>query len=116
VARDSTSTAGPTDFGESHLIHIVPNNWSPPATSANIVPKNLGLTEAKYGIVHDPAIPTKYLMRTGYYQSVSWYQPKAASSYALIQRYSKSEKAGGYCMQGSGTTSYFSPPKEVFSL
>lgn len=116
IARDTTATSGPFDFGESYLIHIVASNWSPPATSASIIPANLALSEAKYGIVHSPSVATKYLLTTGYYSTLSWYQPKPASSYGLVQRYGKSEIVAGYCMQGSGTTSYFGAPKESLSL
>lgn len=116
VSRDSYANSGPFDFGASYLIHISPSNWSPPASSAAIVPKNLALSDSKYGITHSPSIATNYLLATNFYSIVTWYQPKAASSYSLISRYGKASLVGGYCMQGSGTTSYFSPPSESISL
>lgn len=55
-------------------------------------------------------------MTSTYFSTLSWYQPKVATEYSLLQRYGKSDKVGVYCMQGSGTTTYFSPPEEVLSL
>jgi len=52
----------------------------------------------------------------GYYSSVSWYQPKYASSYSLVARYGKDDYVGAYCMQGSGSNSYFSAPAASVKL
>lgn len=98
VVRDDSATAGLWDFGKSALVHIVPENWSPPAASAPIVPSNLAITDSQYGVVHDPALATQYAMATGFYATVTWYQPKKAASYPSIRRYSKSELIGAYCM------------------
>ena len=98
VVRDDAATAGLTDFGQSALVHIMPGNWSPPATSANIVPANLAITSAAYGVVHEPAIPIQYLLSYGFYSTLSWYQPKKAAYYSSIRRYSKSESIAAYCM------------------
>lgn len=69
----------------------------------------MALTDAKYGIVNTPAA-TQYIYTGGYYASSAWYQPKYASSYADIARFGKDRYTGSYCMQGSGSTSYFSAP------
>jgi len=98
IQRNPLANAGPIDFGASYLVHLLPANWSPPAPSANIIPKNLALTDAKYGIVHSPAIATQYLMTSMYYSTVTWYQPKVATEYTLLKRYGKSDKVGAYCM------------------
>jgi hypothetical protein len=46
----------------------------------------------------------------GYYASVTWYQPKYASSYSGIARYGKDDYIGAYCIQGHSSTTYFSAP------
>jgi len=51
-----------------------------------------------------------------FYSSVSWYQPKYASSYSLVARYGKDDYVGAYCMQGSGSNSYFSAPASSVKL
>lgn len=51
-----------------------------------------------------------------FYSSVSWYQPKYASSYNLVARYGKSDYVGAYCIQGSGSNSYFSAPSASIKL
>jgi hypothetical protein len=75
----------------------------------------LALTDAKYGIVTAPAA-TSYLYTGGYYASAAWYQPKYASSYADIARFGKDRYTGSYCMQGSGSTSYFTAPAAGIQL
>lgn len=116
ISRDSLATAGLFDFGASYLIHVSPTNWAPPASNASIVPKDLALSDSKYGITHSPSVATNYIMAANFYSTVAWYQPKAAASYSLVRRYGKSDVVSGYCMQGSGSTTYFSPPKESLAL
>lgn len=55
-------------------------------------------------------------MTEGYYASSEWYQPRAATTYTLVQRYGKSDYIGAYCFQGAGSTSYFQAPEGAVML
>jgi len=113
VIRDINTGAGPQDFGQSYLIHIPVDTWSPPTATAAFDPKALELKLTKYAISYDPTSSTKYLMTEGYYATAQWYQPKFASSYSLIARYGKDDWVGSYCMQGNGQTGYFQAPEKT---
>jgi len=74
--------------------------------SAAVTPTTNNLSDAKYGRSTTPSA-TPYIWTDGFFASASWYQPKYASSYTSIARYGKQNYVGAYCMEGSGTTSYF---------
>lgn len=109
AAQAGTATgAGPTDFGTGYLMHVASSTWQPPAGKASVQPSSAALSGGKYDIVAAPSTATARMYTEGYYASVQWYQPKYASSYSGIARYGKADYVGAYCMQGSGSTTYFS--------
>lgn len=111
VASVSSATgAGPRDFGAGALLSVGTANWKPPSRSADVTATTGELTGGKYGISKEPSAATARMYTQAYYASAEWYQPKYASSYTGIARYGKDDYVGAYCMQGSGTTSYFSAP------
>jgi len=93
-----------------YLMHVPQNTWAPPSKSASVAPSSTALTDAKYSVTYDPTSATANVYYAGHYISVWWYQPKYASSYTLVARYGKSNYVGAYCMWGTGSTSWFSPP------
>jgi len=96
AAVQSTGTAMGSDFEDSYLIHVPTTTWSPPAISGNVSPTSLALSDAKYAITTSPAT-TKYIFTGGFYTSVTWYQPKYASTYSDIERYGKDDHIDSYC-------------------
>lgn len=111
VAQQSTAIgAGPTDFGAGYLMHVAPSSWQPPAKSASLQPSSAALTGGKYAITYDPNKAVTDIFTSSFFASVSWYQPKYASSYTDISRFGKDDWVGAYCIQGAGSTSYFSAP------
>ena len=74
------------------------------------------MTNAKYGINLNPLASTKYLLTDGFYSTAKWYQPSLASTYADLARYGKADWVAAYCMQGTGTTSYFIAPDSAVQL
>merc|ERR1711998_22625 len=112
---NSATGSGPRDFGAGYLLEIAGTSWKPPANEASVTSSSGELTGGKYGITKDPAVSTAHMFTQGYYASAEWYQPKYASSYNGIARYGKDDYVGAYCMQGSGTTSYFSAPRAVLN-
>lgn len=106
--QNSASGSGPTDYGATYLMHVPAATWTPPAKSGAVTPSSLAISDAKYGIVYSPTAATSYLFTEGYYSSATWYQAGYASSYTLVARYGKDNYVGAYCMQGAGSTSYFS--------
>lgn len=115
ATQSSTAGAGPFDFGGIYLMHVTATAWAPPAVTGAVVPSSSTLSDAKYGITSTPSA-TQHIFTEGYYASTSWYQPKYASSYTLVGRYGRSDYAGAYCIQGSGTTSVFSAPSAGIAL
>jgi len=113
--QSSTAGAGPFDFGGITLMHVTPSVWSPPAMTGAVVPSATALADANYGITSTPAA-IAHIYTQGYYASTSWYQPKYASSYTLVGRYGRSDYAGAYCIQGSGSSSSFSAPRAGIAL
>lgn len=107
---NSATGSGPRDFGAGYLLEVAPASWKPPALSASVTVSTGALTAGKYGIVRAPSAATANMFTLGYYASAEWYQPKYASSYTGIARYGKDDYVGAYCMQGAGSTSYFSAP------
>ena len=105
--QSSAAGAGPTTLLAVYLLHIPVAKWAPPATSAAITPTGLNLSNSKYGIVITPAAATDYVMTGVYYGTAQWYQPKYSGKYSTISRFGSKDKIGAFCMQGSGTTSYF---------
>lgn len=89
-------------------MEVTSSTWKPPAASASLTPSSGELSGTKYGIVKAPAAAVSGMYTQGYYATVTWYQPKYASTYTGIARYGKDDYAGAYCMQGAGSTSYFS--------
>lgn len=110
VTQDSAAKKGPTDYAAGYLMHVPQNTWTPPAMSAAVTPSGQQITASKYGIVYSPTSSTSRLFTAGFYASVTWYQPKYASTYVDIARFGKDDYVGAYCMQGAGSTSYFSAP------
>lgn len=106
---NSATGAGPTDFGAGYLMHVASSVWQPPANKASLAPSSNALSDAKYDIAYAPSSATAFMYTEGYYASVTWYQPKYASSYGTgIARYGKDDYAGAFCMQGASSNSYFS--------
>lgn len=97
-------------------MHVPQATWKPPAMSASVTPTGTVLTGDKYGIVYSPTGATSRLFTSTYYASVTWYQPKYASTYSDIARFGKDDYVGAYCMQGAGSTSYFSAPAAGYKL
>jgi hypothetical protein len=111
VAGVTSSTgSGPRDFAGGYLLEVTNTNWKPPAKSAAVTLTTGALSGGKYGITKSPTGATTRMYTQGYYASAEWYQPKYASSYTGIARYGKDDYVGAYCMQGQGSTSYFSAP------
>lgn len=114
--QSSTVGKGPLDFGAGYLMHVPSASWQPPTMSASVTPSGSALSGGKYSIVYTPSAETSYIFTSNYYASVTWYQPSYASSYADIARYGKDDYLGAYCMQGAGSTSYFSAPAAALKL
>lgn len=111
VAGVNTATgSGPRDFGAGYVLEVGTAAWKPPSKSAAVTLTTGVLSGGKYGITKEPSAATARMFTQGYYASAEWYQPKYASSYTGIARYGKDDFVGAYCIQGSGTTSYFSAP------
>lgn len=108
AAVDSTTGKGPTDFGAGYLMSVAASVWQPPMNKASLQPSSAALTGGKYDITYAPSSATSYMYTEGYYASVTWYQPKYASSYTGEARYGKDDYIGAYCMQGHSSNSYFS--------
>lgn len=68
------------------------------------------LSGGKYSLTLAPSAATARIYNDGYFASAKWYQPKYASSYTGIARYGSNDYVGIYCVQGQGSTSYFSAP------
>lgn len=107
VTHDASTTAGPTDFGSSILIHVTSATWYPPQKEGSVTPSGNLVQGDKYGLVALPAAVTGHVLRAGYYASVKWYQPVSASDYIAVARYGRGDRVAAYCMQGQGSTSYF---------
>lgn len=88
-------------------MHVKNTVWSPPALTGSVIPSGNVLSGTKYGISYTPSATTAKIFSAGYYASVTWYQPKYASTYTDIARYGKNDYYGSYCMTGSGSTSHF---------
>jgi hypothetical protein len=108
--QDTTTAAGPTDFGAGYLMNVASSVWQPPANKASLQPSSAALSGGKYAITYAPSAITANIFTSGFYASVTWYQPKYASSYTDVARYGKDDYIGAYCMQGTGSNSYFSAP------
>merc|ERR1712195_442586 len=104
---DSGTGKGPIDFGAGYLMSVASSVWQPPANKASLQPSSSALTWGKYDIVYAPSAATAFMYTQNYYASVTWYQPKYASSYSGVARYRKDDYVGSYCMQGAGSNSYF---------
>jgi len=104
---NSAVGSGPTDFGAGYLMDVASSVWQPPMNKSSLAPSSAALTGGKYDIVYAPSAATAFMYTEGYYASVTWYQPKYASSYSGIARYGKDDYLGAYCMQGAGSNSYF---------
>jgi len=116
--HDSSATAGPFDFGNNYVAHVLPAAWSPPAMSAALTPVSTAISDAKYGLVLDPSSTAttaqkKYVLTEGYYATAQWYQPVPTTDYALLRRFGRLDRVAAYCISGSGSTSYFSQPQET---
>lgn len=96
--QDPTTAAGPTDFGSGYLMNVASATWQPPAMKASLTPSSSELTGGKYALVYAPSAATARMYTDGYFASVTWYQPKYASSYSLVARYGKNDYVGAYCM------------------
>lgn len=107
---NSGTGAGPRDFGGGYLLEVGSAAWKPPARSGAVTIATGALSGGKYGITKSPSAATARMFTSAFYASAEWYQPKYASSYNGIARYGKDDYVGAYCMQGSGSTSYFSAP------
>jgi hypothetical protein len=97
-------------------MNVQSSNWQPPAAKASLTPSSSELTGGKYAIVYNPTGAQSRMYTQGFYSSVTWYQPKYASSYSLVARYGKDDYVGVYCMQGHGSNSYFSAPAASVKL
>jgi hypothetical protein len=95
---DSSTGKGPLDFGAGYLMSVASSVWQPPMNKASFAPSSSALTGGKYDIVYAPSAATAFMYTEGYYASVTWYQPKYASSYSGIARYGKDDYIGAYCM------------------
>lgn len=99
AAKQDTGTgAGPTDFGAGFLMNVASATWQPPANKASLTPSSAELTGGKYSIVYTPSAAQARMYTEGFHASVTWYQPKYASSYSLVARYGKNDYVGAYCM------------------
>lgn len=107
LLHDSTTTAGPRDFGSSILIHVTSATWYPPQREGSVTPSGNITQGDKYGIVSSPDAATANVLTAGYYASTQWYQPVQASTYAAMRRYGRGDLVAAYCMQGAGSTTYF---------
>jgi len=117
AAQQSAATgAGPIDFGAGYLMNVASATWQPPSKKASLTPSSSELTGGKYLIAYTPSAATARMYTSGFYASVTWYQPKYASSYSLVARYGKDDFVGAYCMQGAGSNSYFSAPSASVKL
>jgi hypothetical protein len=116
VLHDSTATAGPQDFGSSSVIHVPAASWYPPQREGSVSPAGLALTDDKYGITYTPNVVVANVLTVGYYASAFWYQPVSASEYDTMKRYGRGDLIAAYCMQGSGSTSYFQQHTEPMAL
>jgi hypothetical protein len=116
VMRESTTTAGPRDFGSSILVHITSATWYPPQREGSVTPPGSTVSDAKYGLVHSPSVATANVLYDGYYATATWYQPTMATTYAAGRRYGRGDIVGAYCMQGAGSTSYFQQHAEPVTL
>jgi len=114
--QSTASGAGPMDFGAGYLMHVPQATWAPPARTASVTPSGMVLSGDKYGLSYTPSSTQSRIFTQGFYASVQWYQPKYASTYADIARFGKDDYFGSYCMQGSGSTSYFSAPQAGVKL
>jgi hypothetical protein len=56
------------------------------------------------------------MMTDQFYSTAKWYQPAAATTYTEVARYGKEDWVAAYCMQGTGTTSYFNAPDSAVQL
>lgn len=99
--------SGPTDFGAGYLMAVSAATWNPPARVAALQPSTASLSGGKYGIVYAPTTTVAFMYTQGYYASVTWYQPKFATTYAGIARYGKDDYIGAFCMRGAGSNTYF---------
>jgi len=97
-------------------MNVASSTWQPPAAKASLQPSSAELTGGKYSIVYSPSAITANMYTAGFYASVTWYQPKFAASYTTIARYGKDDYVGAYCMQGTGSNSYFSAPAASVKL
>jgi len=104
----NTAGAGPTDLRDVYLSNIPKSTWAPPAKTAGFNPSATNSVDAKLGITKTPSGIVADVLTSGYYAQLKWYQPTRATTYASFHRYGKAEWAGVYCMQGQGTTAYFS--------
>lgn len=114
--QDTTTNAGPTDFGSGYLMNVASATWQPPANKASLTPSSSELTGGKYSISYTPSAATARMYTQTFFASVTWYQPKYASSYSLVARYGKDDYVGAYCLQGAGSNSYFSAPAASVKL
>jgi hypothetical protein len=80
------------------------------------VPTNYALSLSKYGVNVNPATRTKYMMTDSFYSTAKWYQPAVSTVYDDLGRYGKEDWVAAYCMQGTGTTSYFNAPDSAVQL
>lgn len=115
-SHSSSATSLPHDYGATYLIHILPATWNPPAIEASVTPSSLALSDDKYGIVTSPAKATSHILQGGFYSSLTWFQPKISADYVTMGRYGEGDYISAYCMQGAGSTSYFTAPEKTISL
>ena len=108
VAAVQSTTGLGADLASVKLMHITATAWHTGSSSRAVTPSGAALSDAKYGIVYAPTAAATNTFTEGYYASASWYQPKYSAMYTLVGRWGKGDFAGSYCMQGSGSTSYFS--------
>lgn len=113
---DSATGKGPIDFAAGYLMSVASSVWQPPANKASLQPNSSSLTGGKYSITYTPSAATAFMYTEGYFATVQWYQPKYASSYSGVARYGKDDYVGSYCMQGSGSNSYFGAPAASVKL
>jgi hypothetical protein len=91
-------------------MNVAASVWQPPQKSASLQPSSSALSGGKYDIVYAPSTAVSYMYTEGYYASVTWYQPKYASSYTGVARVGKDDYIGAYCIQGHSSTTWFSAP------
>lgn len=114
--HSSSATSLPHDYGTTYLIHILPATWNPPAKEASVTPSSLAMSDDKYGLVTAPTASTSHILQGGFYSSLTWFQPKVSSDYVSMGRYGAADYISAYCMQGAGSTSYFTAPKDSITL